>query len=72
MAYYAGELGLIIDYWILMNPTRNKEETLSLVYIPREGLTSTCPKTEVKYHPTSIGVMCDQHVESPVVVGFLY
>ena len=32
---------------------------------PTAGLTSDFPQTEVKDHTPSLGVTCDQHVESP-------
>ena len=35
------------------------------------GLTSTCPQSEVKYHPTSLGMTCSQHVKTPAVFAFL-
>ena len=31
------------------------------------GLTSTCPQAEMKYHPDSLEVTCDQHVSSPFI-----
>ena len=39
---------------------------------PTEGLTSTCPFTEVKGHPASLGVTCGQHLSTRAVVDFLY
>ena len=33
-------------------------------YQPTADLTPTCPQTEVNDNPTSLGVMCGEHVES--------
>ena len=43
----------------LCNPLRAR------TYQPTLGLTSTCPQKDVKDHPTTLGVSCDQHVDSP-------
>ena len=35
------------------------------------GVTTTCAQTEAKDHLVSLEVTCGQHVEPPVVVGFI-
>ena len=43
----------------------------ALAYRPTAGLSSTCPLTEVKDHPASLGLTHGSMLNFPATVGFL-